>query len=269
MSSNIQEAYMSFWEHLEALRWHIIRSLIAILGVSLLAFLSKQFVMHTLVLGPARPDFWTYQMLNKLSILLDAPSLSIGQHPLTLQSRQLTGQFTLHLAISLGIGFIGAFPYVIWELWCFINPAIRLPKRQIFYTICLVSLLFLLGLFFGYYIITPLVIQFLANYQIDSDITNFFDVTSYVSTLLTLTLACALVFQLPMAVYFLAKIGIVTTRLMRTYRRHAIVIILTLSAVITPPDMMSQVLLAIPLMLLYEFSIFIAQLAAHARQRPR
>lgn len=269
MSSHTQEAYMSFWEHLEALRWHIIRSLIAIFAISLLVFLSKQFVMHTLILGPSRPDFWTYQMLHKLSIMLDAPSLRIGQHPLTFQSRQLAGQFTMHLAVSLGLGFIGAFPYVIWELWRFVSPAIQLPKRQVIYTTCLVSLLFLLGILFGYFIITPLVIQFLASYQLDRDITNFFDVTSYISTLLTLVLSCALVFQLPMVVYFLAKLGIVTTQLMRTYRRHAIVVILTLSAVITPPDVMSQVLLAIPLMCLYEFSIFIAQLAAHERQQAR
>jgi sec-independent protein translocase protein TatC len=269
MSSNTQEAYMSFWEHLEALRWHIIRSVIVILGLSLLAFVSKEFVMHTLVLGPSRPDFWTYQMLHKLSIMLDAPNLCIGQHPLTFQSRQLAGQFTMHLAISLGLGFIGAFPYVIWELWRFVSPAIQLPKRRVIYTTCLVSLLFLLGILFGYFIITPLVIQFLASYQLDSEITNFFDVTSYISTLLTLVLACALVFQLPMVVYFLAKVGIVTSQLMRTYRRQAIVIILTLSAVITPPDVMSQVLLAIPLILLYEFSIFIAQLAAHERQQSR
>jgi sec-independent protein translocase protein TatC len=265
MSSNIQEPYMSFWEHLEALRWHIIRSLIAILGASLLVFLSKQFVMQ-LVLGPSRPDFWTYRMLHKLSIMLDAPSLYIGQHPLTFQSRQLAGQFTMHLAISLGLGLIGAFPYVIWELWRFVNPAVQLPKRQIIYTTCLISLLFLIGILFGYLIITPLVIQFLASYQLDSTITNFFDVTSYISTLLTLVFSCALVFQLPMVVYFLAKVGIVTTQLMRTYRRHAIVVILTLSAVITPPDVMSQVLLAIPLMLLYEFSVFISQIAAHARR---
>lgn len=261
------EAYMTFWEHLEALRGHIIRSLVAILIVGTLAFLAKQFVFHTLILGPSRPDFWTYRMLCKLGELMDAPSLCIDQLPFTLQSRQLAGQFTMHLLASLIIGLIGAFPYIVWELWRFIRPGIQLSSTSMALgSTLLMSLLFILGTLFGYFIVTPLVIQFLANYQLDPSIPNVFDITSYVATVVTLVLACTLTFQLPMIIYFLAKVGIVTTRLMRTYRSHAIVAILILAAIITPPDVMSQVLLAIPLVLLYEFSIFIAQLAAHKRQ---
>ena len=260
------EAYMTFWEHLEELRWHIIRSLVAILIIGTLAFLAKQFVFHTLILGPSRPDFWTYRMLCKLGEFMDAPSLCIDQLPFTLQNRQLAGQFTMHLLASLVIGFIGAFPYTVWELWRFIRPGIQLSSSSMALgSTLLVSLLCILGILFGYFIITPLAIQFLANYQLDPNITNVFDITSYVVTVVILVLACALTFQLPMIVYFLAKVGIVTTRLMRTYRRHAIIAILILAAIITPPDVMSQILLAIPLILLYEFSIFIAQLAAQKR----
>lgn len=265
--SRHDEAYMTFWEHLELLRWHIIRSLVAIFIVATLAFLSKQFVFHTLILGPSYPEFWTYRMLYKLGKLIDAPSLCIDQLPFTLQSRQLAGQFTMHLFASLVIGLIGAFPYTVWELWRFIRPGIQLSSSSmILGSTLLVSLLFILGILFGYFIITPLVIQFLANYQLDPCITNTFDITSYVATVFTLVLACALMFQLPMIVYFLAKVGIVTTHLMRTYRRHAIVAILILAATITPPDVISQILLATPLVLLYEFSIFIAQLAARSVQ---
>jgi sec-independent protein translocase protein TatC len=257
-----QEVYMNFWEHLEAFRWHVIRSLIAILLLSLLVFSSKHFIVHTVLLGPSRPDFWTYRMLQQLSVLLGAPDLAIGQQALTFQSRQLTGQFTMHFSLSLTLGFIGAFPYMVWEFWRFVNPAIKLSNRKILFIMLLISFLLVLGLFFGYWIITPLVIQFLNSYQLDQSIINAFDITSYISMVLTLVLACTWLFQLPLVTYFMAKLGIVTAQRMRTYRRHAIVFILTLSAIITPPDVMSQVLLAIPLMLLYEFSIFIAQLAA-------
>jgi sec-independent protein translocase protein TatC len=166
----------------------------------------------------------------------------------------------MHMLASLFLGFIGAFPYVLWELWCFVKPGVPQKKRGIIYrSIFMVSLLFMLGLLFGYYIVTPLVIHFLANYQVDPSIVNRFDIVSYVSTVVALTLACACMFQLPVVVYFLARVSIVTARSMRAYRRHAIVAILVLAAIITPPDVMSQLLIATPLVILYECGIFIAQ----------
>ncbi len=263
MSSPYEE-YLPFWGHLEVLRWHITRALVAILAVAVVAFLSKEFVFHTLVLGPSRPDFWTYRMLFRLGELLDTPALCIQQLPFTLQSRQLTGQFTMHMLASLVLGLIGAFPYVLWELWSFMKPSVPPKKRElIYYSIFIVSLLSMLGLLFGYYIITPLVIHFLANYQVDPSIVNKFDIVSYVSTVVTLTLACACMFQLPVVVYFLARVSIVTAHSMRAYRRHAIVVILILAALITPPDVMSQLLIAVPLVLLYECSILIARFVAN------
>ncbi len=266
MSSH-DEDYLPFWEHLEVLRWHIIRSLVAILSVAFVAFLAKEFVFHTLVLGPARPTFWTYRVLCRLGEWMHSPALCIQELPFTLQSRQLAGQFTMHMLSSLVLGFMGAFPYVLWELWCFVKPSISPVNHKIIYSsILIVSLLFMLGIFFGYYIVTPLVIHFLANYQVDPSIVNRFDIVSYVSTIVTLTLTCAFMFQLPVIVYFLARVGIVTAHSMRIYRRHAIVAILILAAIITPPDVMSQLLIATPLVLLYESSILIAQFVENREQ---
>jgi sec-independent protein translocase protein TatC len=260
--SSHNEDYLPFWEHLEVLRWHIIRSLVATLSIAFMAFLAKDFVFHTLVLGPARPNFWTYRVLCRLGEWMHTPALCIQELPFTLQSRQLAGQFTMHVLSSLVLGLIGAFPYVLWELWCFIKPGVPPKTRSIIYSgVLMVSLLFMLGIFFGYYIVTPLVIHFLANYQVDPSIVNSFDIVSYVSTIVTLTLACAFMFQLPVVVYFLARVGITTAHNMRAYRRHAIVASLILAAIITPPDVMSQLIIATPLALLYESSILIAQFA--------
>ncbi|MHA7877304.1 MAG: twin-arginine translocase subunit TatC [Bacteroidota bacterium] len=258
------EAYLPFWEHLEVLRWHIIRSLIAILGLALIAFLSREFVFHTLVLGPSRPDFWTYRMLFHLSEWLDTPALYISPPPLTLQSRHLAGQFIMHIRTALIIGSVGAFPYVLWELWHFVKPGITLSKYSVTHIgIFTISFLFALGALFGYYIITPLVIYFLASYQLDPSIVNRFDIASYVSTVGTLTLTCAFIFQLPVVMYFLAKIGMVTAQNMRNYRKHACLAILILAAIMTPPDVVSQLLIAAPLLLLYECSILITQFVAN------
>jgi sec-independent protein translocase protein TatC len=267
--SSPNEKYLSFWEHLEVLRWHIIRALVAILAVAVVAFLAKKFVFNTLIMGPSQPNFWTYRMLCRAGALLDTPALCIRQMPFTLQSRQLAGQFTMHMYASFVLGCIGAFPYVLWELWCFVKPGISPYNRGIIYSsFFIVSALFILGILFGYYIITPLVIHFLATYQVDPSIVNRFDIFSYTSTVATLTLTCAFMFQFPVVIYLLARVSVVTAHSMRTYRRYAIVAILILAAIITPPDVMSQLLIAVPLLLLYECSIFIAQFVAN-RERVR
>jgi sec-independent protein translocase protein TatC len=179
--------------------------------------------------------------------------------PFILQSRQMTGQFTMHIASSLAMGIIVAFPYIFWEIWRFISPGLYINERKVttgavFY----VSLLFIIGVTFGYFILTPLSVNFLANYQIDPSILNEFDIVSYVSTVTTLVLACGLLFQLPMVVYFLTKAGILTPEIMRSYRKHGIVGIFLVGAMLTPPDPFSQILIAIPLIGLYQFSISIS-----------
>lgn len=251
---------MGFLDHLEELRWHLIRSLVAIVVFAIAAFVSKNLVFHTILLGPSRIDFWTYQMLCDFSEILSSPALCIEELPFIIQSRQMTGQFSMHVTSSFVIGLICAFPYAFWEIWRFIKPGLYPKERKAargatFY----VSTLFLMGVFFGYYIVTPISINFLSNYQLDPSILNEFDIVSYVTTVITLILACGLLFQLPIVVYFLTRAGLVTPQLMRTYRKHAVIVILILGAMLTPPDPFSQVLIAIPLLGLYQISIFISK----------
>ena len=250
---------MSFLDHLEELRWHLIRSLTAIFVFAIAAFVSKGVIFGEIILGPSKPSFWTYRILCNLSEILSSDALCISELPFIIQSRQMTGQFSMHITSSFVIGLICAFPYAFWEIWRFVKPGLYDKERKAatgatFY----VSLLFFMGVFFGYFIVTPISINFLSNYQIDPSILNEFDIISYVSTVTTLVLACALLFQLPIVVYFATKAGLVSSSLLKTYRKHSIIVILMLSAVLTPPDPFSQVLIAIPLGLLYQLSILIA-----------
>lgn len=254
-----EEKEMSFLDHLEELRWHLVRSVAAIAVFTIVAFLSKSIVFGQIILGPSRVDFWTFRVLCDLSELLQTQALCMDELPFKIQSRQMTGQFTMHISSSLVVGLICAFPYVFWEIWRFIKPGLYPKERKaargaVFY----VSLMFMLGVLFGYFIVTPISVNFLANYTLDPSIQNEFDIVSYVSTVTTLVLACAVLFQLPIVVYFLTKAGLVTPEFLRTYRRHAIVVILILAAVLTPPDVFSQILVSIPLVGLYEVSIFIS-----------
>lgn len=251
---------MGFLDHLEELRWHLIRSIVAILVFTIIAFLSKDIIFGVLILGPAKPDFWTYRKFCELAQYLNTPTLCIDHLNFTLQSRNMTGQFAMHISSSFIIGFIVAFPYVFWEIWRFVKPG--LYDKEVSATrgaVFVVTFLFFLGILFGYYVISPLSINFLANYQLDPAILNQFDITSYISTLIMMVLASGLMFQLPMVIFVLTKIGIMTPAFMRTYRRHAIVVILVVAAFITPsPDIFSQMLVAIPLYMLYEASIFVS-----------
>lgn len=254
-----EHAEMSFLDHLEELRWHLIRSLSAIFVFAIAAFISKGIIFGEIILGPSKPSFWTYKMLCILSEVLNSEALCISELPFIIQSRQMTGQFSMHITSSFVIGLICAFPYAFWEIWRFVKPGLYEKERKAasgatFY----VSLLFFIGVVFGYFVVTPISINFLSNYQIDPSILNEFDIISYVSTITTLVLACALLFQLPIVVYFATKAGLVSSSLLKSYRKHSIIVILMLSAVLTPPDPFSQVLIAIPLGLLYQLSILIA-----------
>lgn len=263
----LEEKEMSFLDHLEELRWHIIRSLGAIVVFALTAFLNKKFIFHDVILGPARVDFITYRAFCKLGQLLVDQGLStenalcIDKLSFVIQSRTMTGQFATHIGVSFLAGLIVAFPYVFWEIWRFVAPGLypkerALTRGAVFY----VSFLFLSGVLFGYYVLSPLSINFLANYVVDDSITNQFDLSSYMNTLVMMVLSCGIMFQLPMVVYVLAKIGIMTPTFMRTYRRHAIVVIMLIAAIITPGgDVFSLMLVAIPIYFLYEISIFIAR----------
>ncbi|WPR75089.1 twin-arginine translocase subunit TatC [Algoriphagus sp. NG3] len=255
-----EEGGMSFLDHLEALRWHLLRSVAAILILSVAAFLAKSFVFGVVILGPSKVDFVTYRWLCELSDYVGMSALCIDELPFTIQSRQMTGQFTMHMTSSFVVGFIASFPFVFWEVWRFISPGLYdQEKNAARGAVFFVSLLFFLGAAFGYYILAPLSINFLSNYQLDPSILNEFDITSYISTLTMLVLASAIMFQLPVVVYFLAMSGLVTSGMLKAYRRHAIVVILVLSAIITPPDVISQILISMPILVLYEAGIQIAK----------
>lgn len=255
-----EEEGMSFLDHLEALRWHLLRSVSAVLIFSVAAFIAKDFVFGVLILGPSKVDFFTYRVLCDLGNYLGLPALCIDELPFTIQSRQMTGQFSMHMTSSMVVGLIAAFPYLFWEVWRFISPGLYDKERSAARgAVFFVSFLFLSGAAFGYYVLTPMSINFLANYQLDPSIANEFDITSYVSTLSMLVLASALMFQLPVVVYFLSMSGLVTSKMLKAYRKHSVVVILIVSAVITPPDVVSQLLIAMPILVLYEVGIQIAK----------
>jgi sec-independent protein translocase protein TatC len=252
---------MSFLEHLEALRWHLVRSVISVVIMAIVFFIYREWVFDYFLLAPKQPDFWTYRMMCKLSDYLGmGDALCIGQAPFELINTSLAGQFTMHMWVSFVAGIVASAPYILWELWQFIKPAlkeneIKYTRGVVFYT----TTLFFSGVMFGYYIIVPLSVNFLGSYQVSAAISNMIEMDSFISTVTTITLATGIVFQLPIVVYFLTKIGLITPEFMRKFRKHSVVVILILAAVITPsPDITSQLLVATPLYILYEISIFVS-----------
>jgi len=258
---------MSFLQHLEELRWHLIRSVLAVVIVAILAFINKSFVFDVIIFSPKKPDFITFQYLCKLSeqlnlffpSLISKDILCIGGNIPTLQNLDMAGQFTTHILVSLIAGLVVAFPYVFWEIWRFISPGLhekeqKLTRGTVFYS----SFLFLSGVSFGYFIIAPLSINFFSTYQVSSEVANQFTLSTYISTLTTIILACGVLFELPIVVYFLTRAGLIYPELLRTYRKHSIVAAFVLSAILTPPDVFSQFLVSLPLFILYEISIFIS-----------
>ncbi|GGE16452.1 twin-arginine translocase subunit TatC [Psychroflexus salis] len=264
---NVNE--MSFLDHLEDLRWHLIRSTLAILIAASLAFLAKGFIFDVILFGPKKVDFFTYEIFCNLSKYLGLDeSFCFTEMPFRIQSRVMAGQFSAHIWTSITAGFIVAFPYVIYQFWLFLSPGLYENERKnsrwfIFAT----SLLFFLGVLFGYYIITPLSINFLGSYQVSNEVFNDFDLSSYIGLVRACVLACGLIFELPIIIYFLSKIGLVTPEFLRNNRKYSIVLILILSAIITPPDVASQIIVTIPVVILYEISIFISKAVVKKEKR--
>jgi len=253
------EKEMSFLEHLEEFRWHIIRAFLSIGVFAIVAFIFREQIWYYIILAPSRADFWTYEMFCRLGGITGADFFCVDEMNFIIQSRRMTAQFTMALVSSFVIGLIVAFPYAFWEFWRFIKPGLypnekNLSRGAVFF----VTLLFLTGILFGYYIVAPISINFLTNFTLDDSIMNEIDLSSYVSTVMMLVLACGIMFQLPVVVYFLTKAGIITPAFLKAYRKHAIVVILVISALITPPDVISQILMCFPLLLLYEISIVVA-----------
>lgn len=247
---------LSFIQHLEELRWHLVRSAAAIFIFAGLAFAYPSIVFDKVILGLTQPDFISYRLICQFTSKLGAGVFCFDSMPFEIINMKMAGQFSMHIWVSIVAGLIVAFPYVLWEFWRFIMPGLKPEERKNSkYIISTSTFLFLTGVFFGYFVISPLSVQFLGTYSVSDTVTNRLDLSSYISTITSITLASGILFELPIIIYFLSKIGLVTPDWMRKYRKHALVIILILSAIITPPDISSQILVSIPVLLLYEVSI--------------
>ncbi len=257
---NKSDGEMTFLEHLEELRWHIIRSVLAVFVMAIAAFLFKDIIFDKIILSPKEPEFLTNRLLCRLGELVNIKALCINRSHFEIINIKMAGQFTTHIAISLISGVIVAFPYIFWEFWRFFRPALyeneySHARGAVFYS----SLLFLTGVFFGYFIIAPLSIHFLSSYTVSTQVTNQIFLRSYIGTITSISLASGLIFELPIIIYFLSRIGLVTPVFLKKYRKHSIVVILLLAAIITPPDIFSQVLVCLPLLVLYEAGIVISR----------
>jgi sec-independent protein translocase protein TatC len=250
---------MTFLEHLEELRWHIIRSILAIVVLAIVAFSFSRFIFDYILIAPQNSGFFTNRMLCKLAELTNSPSLCINTKPLKLINTMLFGQFSIDMKVSAMAGFILASPYIFWEFWRFLAPAFQSNERMhVRGAVFAISSLFLTGVLFGYYIIVPFTIHFLGTYSVSNQVDNLISINSYFSTVASSVLASGLIFELPVLSYFLSKIGLVTPKFLRKYRRHAIIVILIVAAVISSPDVISQIMVSIPLVFLYEISIWVS-----------
>lgn len=264
------EAEMSFFDHLEVLRWHLIRAAAAIIVFASVAFYYFDQIWQNIIMGPKQGDFFTYRMLCKLGELVHSPGLCISSDlPGEMQNTEMAGQFSLQINSSIMIGIAVGFPYLLWEIWRFVKPALEEKEQKaangfVFFA----SSLFAVGIMFGYYIVAPLSLHFLTNYQISPDIKNIFTIDSYLTSVATLTLVSGIVFQLPVIVYILASIGILTPKFMREKRRIAIVVIMIIAMLVTPtPDVTTMLVISAPLFLLYELSIGVAARVHKRKQK--
>jgi sec-independent protein translocase protein TatC len=251
---------MSFMDHLEELRWLLVRSCTAILIGGCIAFAFSGFIFDNIIFAPKSSDFITYRFFCELANKYDLDkSFCVTNIPFELISRDMEGQLNTDIWTSITAGLILVFPYILYQVWKFISPALYEKERKMaVWFILSTSVLFFIGVLFGYYLIMPLSINFLANYQVSKVVENMIDVDSYMSLIKTTVIACGLVFEMPIIIYFLAKLGLVSAAFLRKYRKYALVIILIIAAIVTPPDVISQTIVTIPLVILYEASILIA-----------
>lgn len=250
---------MGFLDHVEALRWHIVRSVVVIVIAAIAVFIKIEWIFDRVILGPAHDDFVSYKWFCALGRFFHYDSFCLDKIKMEFQNTAVTGQFMMGMSSSMVIGFIIAFPYVLWELWRFIKPAlkdneVRAARGIVFWC----SLLFFSGVLFAYFILAPYTINFFGNYQLSPAFKNVITVENYYDTMSNLILALGLVFELPMVIYFLSRIGIMTPAFMRDKRKYAILILFILSEIITPPDLFSCLLVFFPVYALYEVSIFIS-----------
>lgn len=252
---------MGFLDHLEELRWRLVKSAAAILIFGVLAFIYKDIIFDGIILAPKSADFITYRVLCKFGQLVGLGNdLCFSDFNFSLQNLTMSGQLGTHMMVSAIAGVIVAFPYVFWQLWGFIKPGLKQNEKQLASGIVFwASFLFLLGVLFGYYVLAPMSIQFLGTYQVSDQVGNQISLDSFISTVTSLTLYTGVVFELPIIIYALSKLGIISSAFLKKYRKHAFVVVLIIAAIITPPDVLSQCIVTVPLMLLYEASIVVAK----------
>jgi sec-independent protein translocase protein TatC len=255
-----EEKQMSFLDHLEELRWRLVRCAISVVIFSTVLWWNQAWIMDNLFLSMNSTDFWTFQKMCEWF------GVCVKEIDIKMQSTEVSGQFSYALMMSVMGGIVVSFPFLFYQIWSFVKPGLKTNERSvakgiIFY----VSILFFSGIAFGYYIVAPLCIQFFGNFKISESIENIFTVNSYMSMVLSTIFYSGLLFLLPVVSYLLTKLGIIDSAFLKKYRKHAIVGVLVLSAVITPPDLISQVIVAIPITLLYEIGIFVAKRAEKQR----
>lgn len=252
---------MSFMDHLEALRWLLVRSTLVVIGIACACYFIDDFIFNTIIFGPKSPSFITYRFFCEVTHFfgVDGTYACAQEFNFKIQNQEVSGQFSMYLWTLVTAGFVIGFPYILWEVWKFISPALYEKERKMASRFIITSsILFFIGVLFGYYIVAPLSINFFATFSVSNEIVNLFTIDSYVSMIKMSIVASGIVFEMPIIVYFLAKLGILTPAFLRKYRRFAIVIILILAAIVTPPDIPSQVIVSIPMLILYEVSIIIA-----------
>ncbi len=262
-ANNTDKAEMSFFDHLEDLRWHIVRSAVAIMVFSIFGFVYTKEILDNVIFGPTNANFPSYILMCKVSHLLGlGDKMCITPVKVQFQNFKMAGQIMLQFKLAFTLGLVLAFPYIFWEFWRFIKPALKERElRGARGVIFWVSFQFFLGISFSYFLMAPFTINFLAGYTVTDKAVNQFFLDDYFSLMTQIILGMGVLFELPILVFFLTKIGLITPDFMRSYRRHAIVVILVLAAVITPPDVVDQLIVFTPLYLLYEISIFISKKA--------
>jgi len=243
---------MSFLDHLEELRWRLVRCAISILVIAIVLWWFQEWIMNNVFLSLKDPKFISYRLM------CESFGMCTEEIPVKMQSTTMAGQFSYALMMSGIGGVVLSFPYIFYQIWSFVKPGLKQNERSVVKGIVFyVSILFFLGIFFGYFIVAPMCVQFFGTYQMSKDIENIFTINSYMSTIISTVFYSGLLFLMPVVMYLFAKLGIITPSFLRKYRKHAIVGVLILSAVITPPDMISQIIVSIPIVLLYEISILI------------
>lgn len=251
-----EQGVMPFLDHLEELRWTLIKAGAGVLITTILCAFFSEWIVNRVLIGPTRPDFFMYGLLG------------MNAEELNLLNRTITGQFFADIGTIVVVGLIAGSPVVVYYFWKFIEPALYPQEKSgMRFAAVFAAFFFLLGIAFGYFILTPLALQFFAQYTLSPQIENHFDIMTYFSMVSFWALGTGLLFELPVVVYFLAKVGIITPDGMRTYRKYALLVVLGIAAFLTPPDPISQIIVALPLLGLYELSIYIAAYVAKRRRR--